>query len=80
MKKRKFDGNDSKQVLIGMITNGAFLGRVAAKGNRDLFAGDSERWIASICVKYFQRYGEAPGKQIQSLFMEEAKKQERFHR
>ena len=47
VKTRKFDGNDHKQVMIGMITNSTFLGRIAAKWNCELFASDAEKWIAS---------------------------------
>jgi len=68
MKIEQASGKEERSILIGMIVDKHVLGRVASRWDSHLFETRWANTISELCVKYFQRYKDAPAKQIQSLF------------
>lgn len=68
MKVQKFDSNEEKQILIGMIVDRTVLGRISSKWNKGMFRNNYANLIAQWCLEYFEKYEKAPMKHIQSLF------------
>jgi len=69
VKKYKPRGNDTRIVLIGMITDDVVISKVAEKWTDEGLFGS--RWcnrIGSWCVRYYQRYEKAIGKRLESVF------------
>lgn len=64
------DGRKERKILTAMITDPIFLGRVTSDWEPKslTLASDWSNKIAGWCMDYFQRYGKAPGKEIESLF------------
>lgn len=68
MKVTEYRTSPERRVLLGMILSDAVLGRVSAQWGEDgLFASRAANIIGNLCVQYFNRYGRAPGKDIESL-------------
>lgn len=77
MKVESRSGAEERSILIGMVTDKAVLARVASKWDGELF---SSRWcnlIARWCVKYYQKYQDAPNKAIEGMFESWSSKKER---
>lgn len=69
MQVEKADAGPAKRVLTAMVTSDAVCGRIAARWEPGgLFAGKWENIIGGWCVKYFGKYGTAPGREIESRF------------
>lgn len=68
--EKYIDGEQSRKVLIGMITDSAVIGRIAAKWGEDgnLFDSKWENLIGGWAVRFFQRYNKAPGRAIEIIF------------
>lgn len=64
------DGHAERQILIGMITDTAVVGRVAARWNRQdgMFRSRWADMIGMWCCKYYSQYQTAPGANIESIF------------
>lgn len=72
-----FDDGDT--VIIGMITNSQFLGRLAGHWPRQGRFGKSRalNLIAYWCVSYYKKYGHAPDMKIQAIYANWASKGQR---
>jgi len=69
MKNKTYEGSQSRKVLSAMITNDTVCGRVAGQWKREgLFADKVSNIIGGWCVKYYEKYGRAPQKEIQPIF------------
>lgn len=68
MKVEVKDGKSEQQVVIGMITDSAALGRIATKWGKDMLPSKWSNMIGGWCVNYFNEYGKAPRRTIRSLF------------
>lgn len=68
MKVEKQEGSQERRILIGMVVDKTVLARISSQWTKDMFASKWANLIGSWCVKYFERYGKAPGKAIQPAF------------
>jgi hypothetical protein len=68
MKISKRDGSKERLILISMITDKSVLGSISGKWERGLFSAKWCDLVASWCIKYFNKYGEAPNQSIEGLF------------
>jgi len=68
MTRKKVDSSLERQFLTAMITSKAFLGALAPILDLSLLQTPYLKQLATWCVKFFNDYGDAPGKQIESLF------------
>jgi hypothetical protein len=79
MRTERRSGSDERRVAIGMITDAAVLAAVAARWDRTegLFASAWANLVGGWCVRYYERYGTAPGPHIQGMYDHWAGKGER---
>jgi hypothetical protein len=71
MKIERAEKSELRKILIAMIVDTTVLSRVASKWERHgLFADDWPNLIGGWAVKFFDKYGKAPGKAIESYFSE----------
>ena len=70
---RPTDSRVERQIITGMITSSRFLQTVLPLYRPEVFTTDFSRTIAAWCVDYWGQYEEAPGKQIQDLFLVHSK-------
>jgi hypothetical protein len=62
----RFD--EERTVLIGMIVDKVVLGRISAKWERDMFRSPWANEISRWCVRYYRKYGKAPGTSMQGIY------------
>lgn len=74
MKVVSREGSVERQILIGMITDGVFLGHVAAKWRDGMFASRLASVVAELCVDYYRQYRQAPAATIEPLFADWARR------
>lgn len=76
MEVRKYQNDDERLILIGLIVNDRFLGKVHSKipPKQGPFRSRWSNLIYSWCSAYFSKYQRAPRKSIQSLFNRFAQK------
>ena len=78
MKKYTARGNETRVVLIGMITDDVVISRISEKWTDEGLFGS--RWcnrIGSWCVKYYRRYEKPIGKKLEAVFERWAVKNEK---
>lgn len=71
MRVLKKDGGPERRTLTGMVVSTEVLSRIAAKWDTDqsgMFASPYANIIGQMCVDHFERYSNAPGRDITSLF------------
>lgn len=69
MKVEKREGAIERKVLTAMIVSKQVLSRIAPFWNKDgLFRNKYSNIIGGWCVKYFHRYNDAPGKEIETAY------------
>jgi hypothetical protein len=69
MRVESFDKTRDKKILTGMIVDAAVLGKLAPKWPKEgLFRHKWANLIAGWCIRYYNKYGKAPGKNIDGLF------------
>jgi len=69
MKSRKVDGNDIRRILIGMVTDRVVLSRIASQWQGSgLFNSRWANLVGGWCIGHLEKYGEAPGRSIESMF------------
>lgn len=69
MKLSTVNGSESRRVLIGMITDGSVLGRIASRWTREgLFASAAENLIGGWCASFYGKFRRAPGREIQTRY------------
>ena len=68
MKVDKWEGGEERRILIGMIVDGVVLSQIRNYWNGELFRSDWCNIVGDWCTKYYDRYGSAPGKEVQALF------------
>lgn len=70
MKVEKLDGTKERLVVTGMVVDPTVLGRLAAKWDRKhgQFRSAWANLVGQWCVDYYDRYGKAPGKNVEGLF------------
>ena len=68
--ERRANGGRGRAVLTGMVVSTKVLSRVAPKWEKDegLFASKWENVVGRWCVRHYQKFGKAPGKQIIHLY------------
>lgn len=76
MKVIKREGNVERTVLIGMITNKHALARISPKWEKNIFASKWANIIGGWCVRYYNKYKEAPKRNIEGIFESWSEKQE----
>lgn len=69
IKREKVDTSIEKRIITGMITNTEFISRIAPLVSENMFSEYSQT-ISSWCIDYYNKYNEAPKKQIESIFEE----------
>lgn len=75
MKQSRREGSNERSILIGMITDDKLMARISTQWRKDLFSSKWSNVVSSLCQRYFQKYGKAPGKQIESMFQTWSEKQ-----
>ena len=62
-------GTIARKVLAALVTDPVVLARVLPHWDEDgLFATTWENLIARWCLKYYKRYGQAPGRAVEASF------------
>jgi replicative DNA helicase len=67
-----FGNSFLNHILLNLITSGEFISKVRGTITLDMFKGRDKRWIAELCLDYFDEYKEAPGDHFYDLFEEYA--------
>ncbi len=71
MRVERFDkGEIERRVLISMIVDTEVLAAIASKWKHDQFTSTHLNTLAEICIRYWKRHKEAPGKSISTLFVQ----------
>ena len=68
MRLRKVDIRIERNILIGMITDSNYLAYISGKVNKNDLKNPYARTIAGWCFDYFEKYGKAPGHEIQEIY------------
>lgn len=69
MKVEKHDGASERRILIDMIVSDTVLGAVASRwDDKGMLPSRWGNLIGDWCVKYYRKYGRAPGRKIEALF------------
>ncbi len=77
-RKQKLQNSEEffeRKLVIGLITSTEFIERVLPVLDISLLESDEFRLVARWCGGYFQKYRQAPGREIESIFMEQLKAQ-----
>jgi hypothetical protein len=66
----KRDGKVEREILTGMVTHPVVLSSVAAKWDdkEGMFNSPWANVVAGWCVKFYEKYGKAPGKAVEGLY------------
>ena len=76
MRIRKVDRKIERHILIGMIVNTNYLSFVSTKMTKNDLKNTYASTVAGWCLDYFEKYGEAPGGNIEKIFEYQNKKEE----
>jgi hypothetical protein len=69
MRIERRDGTDERRILISMIVDRVVLARVASLWTKEgLFQSKWSNIVGGWCVKFFNKFDEAPGSSIEGLF------------
>lgn len=68
MEITRYEGNAARHVLIGVITDRAVCGAVAAKWDGNLFASRAENLIAGWAMAHYAKHRKPPGRTIELYF------------
>lgn len=70
MQLTKYQNDQEREVLRGMIVSDAVLGRVAAQAgeNTRLFRSRWSNVVAGWCIDHYRKFHEAPGEAVTTLF------------
>lgn len=63
-----------RHIIINLITSTEFNQRLQDLWNPTLFESGTAKRISSWCAEYFQKYNKAPGKALEPIFYEKAKR------
>jgi replicative DNA helicase len=72
--QRNKEGLRERRIVISMITDTPTLAGLSDQWRGDNFAARWSNLVGGWCVKYYLKYGKAPGKDIQGLFTHWAEK------
>lgn len=68
-REQDMNGRVEQSILTGMIVEDSVIARIAGKWTEGgLFESRHANVIGSWCVKFYNKYGKAPGRSIESLF------------
>jgi len=59
-----------RKIVIGLITSTPYITEIARINKLEYLNASSARLISNWCLKYFQKYNSAPGKEIEAIFAE----------
>lgn len=62
-----------RKILIGLIVSTEFIKRIYSKWNIQLFVSPTAKRIATWCMEYYNKYNEAPIRQIETIFQQKSK-------
>jgi len=68
MRIDKKNSDAERRILIAMIVDSVVLGRINSKWKPRAFRSKWANIVAQWCLNYYERYGKAPMKHIESLF------------
>ncbi len=68
MRIEQKSGNDERRILIAMIVDDIVLGRISVKYENRMFNSKWANLVSSWCIKYYNKYQEAPLKEIEDLY------------
>lgn len=74
MRIDSFDGKEERSILIGCIVSHKVLARIVGKCGEEPFSSKWANLVWKWCVKHFQKYNAAPGKDIEGIFSRWAKR------
>jgi hypothetical protein len=68
MQVTRYESSQERRILLAVIANDAVCGRIAGLGKEDgLFAHRASGVIAGLCFDHHERYGKAPGADVEHL-------------
>lgn len=62
------DGNTERRIVTAMIVSKPVLARIAPQWNGHLFRSHHSNVLASLCVDFYKKHSDAPGKVVDSLY------------
>lgn len=62
------DGSIERRILISLILNKSVLGRISSKWDGKLFRSSVSNRIGGLCVDFYKKHGDSPGRAIDSLY------------
>jgi len=68
MRIKRRNSNNERRILIGMIVDKKILTRIASKWKDNIFRSKHANLIAQWCIRYYERYEDAPKAAIEPLF------------
>lgn len=68
MKRRRVDNRVERRLLTAMITSTEFLSQASYSLQPDLIEASHFRTVAQWCLEHFDRYREAPGRNIEATY------------
>ena len=71
LKRRKINTDIEKRIITGCIISSKFLREFDSMYRRDYIKLDYAKKIIEWCFDYFDEYGEAPDKNIQTIYQVE---------
>lgn len=66
--------NQEKRILMGMIMDDAFLGKIATIYRDDIFTTPYVQKMAKVVMHYYKNHGTAPRKNVEGIFLRIARK------
>ena len=69
MKKIDFDSYEEQKIIINCITNTEFLSSIFPLLRLDFFSNDYSRIVMKWIIDYYNKYKEAPKKNIEDIFI-----------
>jgi len=77
MRRTRVDSGLEKQFVAGMIFSDEFIASCRSVLDLDLLVGAHLKQIAEWCFDYYDSYGKAPGRTIESIYLAWTEKEER---
>lgn len=74
MKRTKYQSDEERSILTGVVVHSRVLARIAAKAESDPFRSKWSNLIYKWCLVHHRKYGKAPKAAVQSYFRHYAEK------
>ncbi|MDV2503805.1 MAG: AAA family ATPase [bacterium] len=68
--KERADEFIEREIIIGLLANDDFIDRISKVYTTDCLASGTAKTLASWCLDHFNKYGKAPGRDIEGIYMQ----------